>query len=286
MATKNVSDLYVQKAPISALAKRADELNIHGVSVLPRRNTRNFPDVTQAHYVMGKTFEGIFAPKIDYTNDFPSVTQGHLNFAKYSGVLNLEDEPNVVDLGCGIGFLGAYLGKKFNLQRLIYSDISSDSLVFSLKTLNLNYNNEFKTHEDDIEFRHGDASKTLTDLDGGVAVCAPYLIPRVCTVFPGVYDVFAKVAKNQGMSLYVSHSNLSQELVNDAVEKNNMNLEVVAKTKDLPLFMEYGSEAYPYQVAQVKAKKLFQKNVILLRGLGLKGSDGKYAHNILVSKIF
>lgn len=264
--------------------KKPELLLLNGIYVPSRGEVKDFPDVTQSHYAVSQVFGRINLSK-RVSSDFPDVTPAHRTLADKIIYLNLEKEPNFVDLGSGAGFLGTYFGKNFKLNHLIFSDLSHHSIEHSKGTLNMNKNDYFKTKDGSIEFREGDAKEKLTDLDGGVAVCAPYLIPGVCTVFPQVYSLFAGVAARQGMNLYVGHSNLATSYVKSAADANGLDYKEIYRDPNKILTPEYANGSIQRQALQASIGELLPDTVQALKKIGLKEHNQKYYHDIVVSKL-
>lgn len=69
----------------------------------------------------------------------------------------IEDNSNVIDIGCDHGLLGIYLKQTKSNIKVIDSDISSGPLAIA-------YNNLVKYHlEDEIEIRKGNGLETISD---------------------------------------------------------------------------------------------------------------------------
>lgn len=281
-----LNDDVFYRANVASLIRssKSSQAEVLGIKV-QLRDTTDCPDITQSHYAMGKFFEGVLVPDRGEIIDSPNTTSSHIALAKSLSPEYLESQPNVVDLGCGAGFLGTFLGKRASLERLIFSDLSRNSLNLAKRTFDLNKGNNFKTLASRAYFVEGDAAQTLSSLDGGVAVCAPYLIPQICTVFPGVYHLFAGIAKNQGMDLYIGHSSLSDVLVRDACESSGLKPKEVYKIENVELHPEYSCERFRIQKEQVRAGRIFPETIELLREFGLKEKNDKYFHDIKVTRL-
>jgi hypothetical protein len=261
--------------------QKPSRLEVLGIKVQVR-DTRDCPDVTQGHHVVARFFGNVLVPGRGDVVDCPEVTNAHVALTQAMDKSSLEYKPHIVDLGCGVGFLGTYLGKNFHLSKLIFSDLSANSLSLAERTYNLNSSISLTKN---VEFRVGDASKTLRDLDGGIAVCAPYLIPEVCTVFPGVYSLFSNIAESQGLDLYIGHSNLSQRLIDIAAEGSGLKVKEVYRKRGVLLVPEYSSGRFPIQVEQARLGKLLPETVNILKPLGLGEDNGRYFHDIVVSRL-
>lgn len=255
-----------------------------GVYFHPRQS-RDFPEVTPGHYVVSRILKGVNLAERS-SDSFPNATGGHAALT-YLSIRDIEKAPNFVDLGCGVGFLGTFFGKNSRLNNLIFSDLSPSAIEHAKNTVKINSspNTHFKTRLENISFIEGNAKETIKGLDGGIAVCSPYLIPEVCTVFPGVYGLFGEIAKSNGMDLYIGHSNLAESLVGEAAEKNGMPREEVLRMKDFLLTPEYSNGEIPKQLAQARENKLFPGTVSKLKELGLKEKDGRYYHDWVVTKL-
>lgn len=254
-----------------------------------KETTKDFPDFTQSHGIVANMLNGIMVPQRT-SKDFPNPTLAHTSLVKVINKEKLESAPNVVDMGCGAGFIGNYLAKNFDLKRLIFNDMSEDAIAHTIRTHTINSMvSAYRTKEDNIELRLGDAAEILSHIDGGLGFCAPYFIPHICEEFPGVYKLFAGVAKKQGLELFIAHSNLIKNYIQEAAETTNMTPQLIYTQENLPLFPEYADErdTTKTRLAQKEKGELFEETIAKLTPLGLKRSNNEkfYMHDICITRL-
>jgi hypothetical protein len=223
---------------------------------------------------------------------YPNPTFSHYLLASY---LKTRQTKALVDLGCGVGFLGNYGAVHLKPDLLIFSDLYGQALKQSQESYGLNntplttgemsvygpdemlggdlWVAKYKTDDKVVEFRKGNSALTLKDFDGegSISVCAPMFLPGVCHAFPEAYDFFASVAKNTGSRLLVGHSSLASDMVADAAIKHGLEMSVRAAMQ-APFLIEYTTEN----------RGAFDA----LKAKGLQIIDDKAFHTLTVSELY
>lgn len=234
-------------------------INFDGVKVLSRQSP-TYPNPTLNHFVLSL-------------------------YLKESGAR----AKKFMDLGCGVGFMGNYAGVHLGPEEIMFADLDQNAVGQSIHSYGFNQNIEnvsvlpqephnvgviIKAPKHTLDARVGDAAQSTDgyDAEGGIAVAAPMYIPGICEVFPQAFQLFAFVAKNTGANLYVAHTNLASDLVEDAANRMKLEREVMME-RELPFVAEYSNMAVkPGLVDHLRAK-----------GLEIKGNEA--FHKIVVSKL-
>jgi hypothetical protein len=219
---------------------------------------------------------------------YPNPTFNHFALANHLKNSRVTSK-KIIDLGCGVGFLGNYGAVNLNPETVIFSDLNPDALNQSLYSYTLNnsfdesavkqqphkYGARFDFGKHTIDLRVGNSAETLInyDAEGCVSLCAPMYIPGICEVFPQAFSFFASVAKNTGSRLFIGHSNLTSKLVENAAEANNLNLRSREENR------------VPFMVEYVDSRKDLIQEELISKGLEFD-KFGKAYHRLMVSELY
>ncbi len=241
---------------------------------------------------------------------FPNPTFNHYTLAKFlnenKSQFNQNAHASFADLGSGVSYMGNFASMHLPFKEIIFADLNPyaiDQAVFSyhsnhriLLTDKLLIPHEYYGVIDSgkhrLDFRIGDAQKTLANRSIDTAVACPMFIPYFCEVFPQAYELFARTAKRSGADLFVAHSSLAKPWVERAANLSGMNLDVVFEQTNR-LFVEYiDSRDREMVVAGVESTDIDLHLQMLkdkLAPLGLiihyhKGEPPTYFHNTMISK--
>lgn len=246
------------------------------------------------------SFDGV---KAMYRTDrgYPNATFSH--YATGRALRDLEVKPKrLVDLGCGVGFIGNYASVHLSPKEIVFADLNPNALAQSMTAYLLNTGQ--KPHEVQLGLQGnvtqltssrnvaiavlGDVRESLTGLEADVATAAPFYIPLVCEVFPQAYNIFAARAKAMGATLFIGHSNLAQRAVEDAANANQMKLAEVARIRT-PLPLEY-TDGRIFTTIQRDFESLFPEVEAALEARGLEINTTnpdrpRYYHHVVISEL-
>lgn len=197
------------------------------------------------------------------------------------------EKQTFVDIGCGSGFMGNYFGKNFKQAKggeVVFADIQDEATQVSLSAYI--YNNPPEDGEltvskiSPIELMlcdmkgvnvrsiTGNVLETLKDRKADIAVAAPSYIPHLAVGYDGAYQDFIQAAKMLGATLYIVHSNLTDNILMDVKKEAGGKIEEV-ESKEFELFLDFSDNEILREVRQ----------------LGLKVYDERYFHRLKVSQI-
>jgi hypothetical protein len=218
---------------------------------------------------------------------YPNPTLNHFVLARYLRDQGVRSR-KVIDLGCGVGFLGNYGAVHLDPEVIVFSDLNPAALNQSANSYQLNnkiglksaeiinhkYGVQLKTGAQSLDLRLGNSGETLNEYDaqGCVSLCAPMYLPGICEVFPQAFQLFGLVAKNTGSTLYIGHSNLASDLVERAAISNGLHLNS-KEEKKVPFSIEY---------TDLRNRRLCEG--LVQKGLEI-GVDGKVYHKLMVSQM-
>lgn len=218
---------------------------------------------------------------------YPNPSLPHFSLANYLKRNKVESK-KVIDLGCGVGFLGNYGAVHLNPEVVVFSDLNPQALQQSATSYQLNkgvnlqasqqkqhnYGVEIKTDKQTLDLRLGNSAQTLQhyDAEGCVSLCSPMYLPGICEVFPQAFSLFASVAKNTGSKLYIGHSNLASDLVEAAAQENGLHLNAKEENR-VPFLIEY-----------TDGRNKLTCDSLVSKGLEID-NDGVPYHKLMVSEL-
>ncbi|MBR9683800.1 methyltransferase [Candidatus Woesearchaeota archaeon] len=219
---------------------------------------------------------------------YPNPTLNHFALAHYLRKQGVTSK-KVIDLGCGVGFLGNYGAIRLEPEVIVFSDLNPNAINQSAISYQLNtgvnlqsakevphqYGIELQTGKQTVDLRIGNSAETLHnyDAEGCISLCSPMYLPGICEVFPQAFGFFANVAKNTGSRLYIGHSNLASDLVEQAAEMNGLRL-TSKEEKRVPFLIEY-TDGREQRIC----------DGLVSKGLEID-ENGKVYHKLMVSELF
>jgi len=217
---------------------------------------------------------------------YPNPTLNHFALARYLSRGKVT-APKFLDLGCGVGFLGNYAGVRLETKELVFADLNPEAINQALFSYQVNHRldlgsfpNEqhdfglkIKAPKHTLDCRVGNAAESLDNFDAQdcIAVAAPMYLPGVCEVFPQAFMLFAHVAKKTGAKLYIGHSNLTSDLVEQAARQNGLHL----RSKE--------EQSVPFMIEYTHPGKALMADEFMKRGLELR--EGRAYHKLMVSEL-
>ena len=240
-----------------------------GVKTVNRRSPR-YPNVTMNHFAVGRVLrESQAMPK------------------------------RFFDLGCGVGFNGNYAAAVLGTQEIVFADLNLEAINDSVASYGLNhpeidlvskisaihrhkFGGVVHTGKHSLDLRVGDAIQTLSGMGGDYASISPMFVPGICEIFPQAYNLFAGIAKGLGARLFVGHSALALQWVEDAATTHKMDL-IPRFEKRIPLRLDYSDSGATLNGVLPPA---LEDN---LRPLGLELSEEpngpRYYHKLMVTEL-
>ncbi|MBD3252193.1 methyltransferase [Candidatus Pacearchaeota archaeon] len=233
---------------------------------------------------------------------FPNPTLNHLFLARTLKEQGIQAQ-EVIDLGCGTGFLGCYSARHLGPRKITFADIHPLAIAQAVFSYNLGSEQSIEDipglrkiavnliaainsgkrkslddilvrRDQDIDFVLGPAPLSFEGYEPGddtVVLSAPMFIPGVCDVFPKAYIFFAETAADLGKPIYFGHSNLSTPLVRDAAQRKGMQYEQLNQERG-PLITEYTGVG-----TQLSRGELLR--------LGAEEKEGNLYHELTVSRL-
>jgi hypothetical protein len=199
--------------------------------------------------IMGYNDTYVYIPGADLTS--PITSFDHFFMAEtLSKIPEVHKASSIIDLDCGMGFLGNYAAKHYAGSQdglVVFVDNNEQALNLVINAYLMN--NALLPHNDALiqkkengiiisgkgnqvlEVICGSYDEELNGYTAEIAVACPFYLPRIAGLPEDIFTGYANAAKKISANLYICHTSLADTVIAQAAKETGAMMTVVASKK-------------------------------------------------------